>query len=44
MLADWQSAIAKFRQVVPVARLQAQAEQAEQAAAQSQQSAPKTAA
>jgi glutamate synthase domain-containing protein 2 len=44
MLADWLSAVAKFRQIVPVARLQAQAEQAEQAAAQSQQSAPKTAA
>ncbi len=39
-LADWPSAIAKFRQVVPVARLQAQAE----AATQSQESAPKTAA
>jgi glutamate synthase domain-containing protein 3 len=41
MLADWLSAIAKFRQVVPVARLQAQAEQA---ATPTQESAPKTAA
>jgi hypothetical protein len=41
MLADWPSAIAKFRQVVPVARLQAQAEQP---AAAAQESAPKTAA
>src|SRR5260221_8693447 len=39
MLADWQSAVAKFRQVVPVARIQEQAEQA-----QAQESAPKTAA
>jgi len=41
MLADWASAVEKFRQVVPVARLQAQAEQA---ATASQESAPKTAA
>src|SRR4029077_14692399 len=43
LLADWTSAIAKFRQIVPVARIQAQA-QAEQAATASQESAPKTAA
>jgi len=43
LLADWKSAIAKFRQVVPVARIQEQA-LAEQAAAQAQESAPKTAA
>ena len=42
MLANWASAVAQFRQVVPVARLQAQA--AQDAAAQSQESAPKTAA
>ena len=42
MLANWASAVAQFRQVVPLARLQAQAEQ--EAAAQSQESAPKTAA
>ena len=41
LLADWPSAIAKFRQVLPVATLQAQAEQT---AAASQESAPKTAA
>jgi glutamate synthase (ferredoxin) len=42
MLANWASAVAHFRQVVPVARLQTQA--AQDAAAQSQESAPKTAA
>ena len=42
MLANWASAVAQFRQVVPVAQLQAQA--AQDAAAQSQESAPKTAA
>jgi glutamate synthase domain-containing protein 2/glutamate synthase domain-containing protein 3 len=42
MLANWATAVVQFRQVVPVARLQAQAEQ--DAAAQSQESAPKTAA
>jgi len=42
MLANWASTVAQFRQVVPVARLQAQA--AQDAAAQSQESAPKTAA
>jgi glutamate synthase domain-containing protein 2/glutamate synthase domain-containing protein 1/glutamate synthase domain-containing protein 3 len=43
MLADWSAAFARFRQIVPVARVQAQAE-LEPTAHPSQESAPKTAA
>jgi hypothetical protein len=43
MLANWQSAVRRFRQVVPVARVQAQAAP-EPATEPSPESVPKTAA